>query len=488
AAQINATKCLTWLSGSGPLKAYTEYMTTSKDDRAISLKRMKDFEQRLPILLGATPTRLGEHVVFAHLHGGAAKKETLMHLFDIFVRDTTVFIHKKLEGIEVTPLLYICGQNLSKDIFDFFFERGADVLSSTSDRGCLDLMKHVFARLSQDQLSILLSQTTRRKSNTPLMIAIKAGNLGVVEFLLSFHHPVTDASLLVRDANGSLPIHEATSKGYHKIVELLVRSKSAQAMKALCTENGIGSTPLEIAAFKHLLGFDRELQSRFDGAAALPYTVPSLVVTNRLSGPWTSARALLDSLKQMLDQLPQINRITIEEYQALENIVVSLDEEGRFTNSPILQRVLREYVERAASALEDHNGNSAQKALVDEELKAVYSSAESNPSVGYAGPKMPFVQNVVASQDIKATYEMIRNAIESSGLKRRRVLVHLLDAQKAVNSAMAVATQAGHFGFGQAPGYFGSYMGSLSPGKSQSNAFNYMLNYSSVLSVDNTYY
>jgi hypothetical protein len=130
AAQMNATKILMWLSGSGPLKAYTKYMTSSKDDHAISLKRMKNFETRLPALLGSTPTQLGEHVVSAYLTTGVVKKETLKLLFEIFSRDATVFIHKKMEGLETTPLLLICGQNLSTDIFDIFFERGADVLAS----------------------------------------------------------------------------------------------------------------------------------------------------------------------------------------------------------------------------------------------------------------------------------------------------------------------------------------------------------------------
>ncbi|CAG8655036.1 2298_t:CDS:2, partial [Acaulospora colombiana] len=513
AAQMNAIKCLVWLSGPGPLEAYTEYMATSKDEHASSLKRMKDFEQRLPILLGATPTQLGEHVVFAHINSGEVKKETLKHLFDIFAKDATVFVHKKLEGLEVTPLLYICGQNFNEDIFDFFFERGADVLNSTYERGYVKLMKHVFTRLSQDQLSTLLSQTTRRKLNTPLMIAIKTGNLEVVEFLLSFDHPVTNASLLARDANGSLPIHEATSKEYHKILELMLRSKSAQAMKALFTENGIGSTPLEIATFKYLLSFDRKLQNDINGNAAVQYTIPSPVIANLSSGPWSNARHLLQGLKQILEQLPQINRTTIDEYRALEKIVVSVDEEGRLTNSPTLLQVLREYIERSAIALEDSNTALAQKKRAYDELTAIYTSAEAavSPSVLGQTASNDYTLNSLfgrhlygnrigaqstTGQDVGITYNVIRSAVESSGLKRRRGLVHLLDAQTAVNSAMDIAINAPNrdpgFTFGQTQGYSGSFrrrqrnfakMEALGPEEDQSNKFNYILNYSSMVSI-----
>jgi hypothetical protein len=343
------------------------------------------------------------------------------------------------------------------------------------------------------------------------MMAIKSGNPQTVEFLLSFDHAVTNASLLIRDVNGSLPIHEATSRGYEKIVQLLLGSTSPQMMTAMFTENGVGSTPLEIATFKYLLASDAELQTRFN-SNAVQFTTPSSLIVNNLRMPWTNARTSLDTLKGTLEQLSQINQTTVDQHQALANIVVSLDQEGRLANSPDLRRVLKEYVESNARALEVSNTTSKQKKQIDEELKALYASAEESsatnnlqaivsPGYGLLGSasfglfntRVPFpnqgLVQAVESMNVKATYNAIKNAVESSGLRRRRGLVHLLDAQTAVNAALDVATNQDNslvYSFGQSRGYYNSYrlrrrifanMEGLGPEEDQ-NKYNYILDYS----------
>jgi hypothetical protein len=134
AAQLNAPKILTWLVTSAPLDAYKAYMKSSDDEAAVAMKRMPKFEQRFPDLIGSTVTDVGENVMLAHLSGGAPKLETIKLLFSLFPGLKTAFVYKKLEGLKITTLHYVCAMNLAPEIFDFFLEKaGVDTVITDRD-------------------------------------------------------------------------------------------------------------------------------------------------------------------------------------------------------------------------------------------------------------------------------------------------------------------------------------------------------------------
>lgn len=197
AAQYDARKILTWLTTPGPLQAYKAYMAQSTDEAALSMKRITKFEEKLPSMLGATPNDLGENVLLAHLCSNEPKLETITLIFNLFPHMKKTFIHKRVKGLNITALQHVCGANLKPEIFDLFVARGSDVLatgfrgyvtgSSIKDkqltpsfstnilhalvwRGHLNLLKHVFTKLSRDQLATLLSQETKGKGNTVSII------------------------------------------------------------------------------------------------------------------------------------------------------------------------------------------------------------------------------------------------------------------------------------------------------------------------------
>ena len=182
AAQLNASKILTWLASSAPLEAYQTYMKTSTDEVAIAMKRLPKFGQRFPSLIGSTPTDIGENAVLAHLSGDSPKVETLQLLFSLYPDLKPAFVHKRVQGLQITTLHYICEKNLATEIFDFFTRQGADALV-TDHRGCnimhivahrnhLKLLGHIFTKLNRDQLALLLSQPINGKQSTVGKVSI----------------------------------------------------------------------------------------------------------------------------------------------------------------------------------------------------------------------------------------------------------------------------------------------------------------------------
>jgi hypothetical protein len=132
AARHNSEKVLRWLATSGPLEAYKAYMQAAPetDERAQALRRLgvANLERQLPSLLGATSTRLGENAVLAHLTSVSPELKTIKLLFELWPNMKTSFVHQRLEGLNMTPLLYICATNQHKEIFDFFLAQRVDPL------------------------------------------------------------------------------------------------------------------------------------------------------------------------------------------------------------------------------------------------------------------------------------------------------------------------------------------------------------------------
>lgn len=131
AAQKNSEKVLQWLATSGPLEAYKAYMQTapSTDEHAGAMRRLSNFDLQLPALLGATATPLGENALFAHISGPAPKVDTIKLLFTLWPSMKTTFVHQRVDGLNVTPLLYICSALRSTEIFDLLLAQKVDPLA-----------------------------------------------------------------------------------------------------------------------------------------------------------------------------------------------------------------------------------------------------------------------------------------------------------------------------------------------------------------------
>jgi len=228
---------------------------------------------------------------------------------------------------------------------------------------------------------------------------------------------------------GSLPIHYAVANGHRKILQSLLNT--AAGVKTLFIENGVGTTPLEMAEFRYRLqvlesGFKNQDVAPNAWTPYLPFLDPNIKYEAN------DKTANYELLKQILTAYPDTNRVTKEEVEGLEDIVESLEQEGRFIGHPEIKRVLEEYVQRTRAAAV----KSEQISVARAEFKKW--DDEMSPPPIISTPQDPDL--IVDTQDIKGTYDLARDAIRSSGTWKRRELVHLLDAQRAVNSALIAAT------------------------------------------------
>jgi hypothetical protein len=134
AAQLNASKILTWLATPAPLDAYMAYMNSSNDEAALAMKRLPKFEQKFPDLIGSTVNDVGENVMLAHLSGGSPKIDTIKLLFSAFPDLKTAFVYGRVEGLKITTLQYVCAANLRTEIVDFFLAKaGVDPVVTDRD-------------------------------------------------------------------------------------------------------------------------------------------------------------------------------------------------------------------------------------------------------------------------------------------------------------------------------------------------------------------
>jgi Ankyrin repeat len=296
------------------------------------------------------------------------------------------------------------------------------------------------------------------------MLAVKAVNIRAVEFLLAFDHPVTAASLATRDSDGSLPLHMAVTKGYVEITKLLLGASP----RSLFVEDGLGSTSLEQARLRYMLwlsnnglGTQNVVPPRW---AALSTQFPRLEdneIDKLFSSSW---------IRQLFNSIPEYGKITASEVRDLEATVQYLEEEGRFLRQPAVKQVLDEYVQRCHAA--------ATKWAAFEALKQEVKDAEAKEYV----PVSTVMETVKLDlQDAKATYETVRDAVAASGTRNRRELVHLLDAQRAVDTSLKAATKRGGDAQFQFPGgYSQQYRRpddlDLTPEKKDEMAFRYALN------------
>ena len=225
----------------------------------------------------------------------------------------------------------------------------------------------------------------------PIMLAVKASRMHVVDFVLSIDNPAIAASLSLRDAQGSLPLHVAVKNGMVHITTSLLKISEP---KLLYTEDGVGITPLEVASLQHFL---RLTGNKGEVGGALTWKTP-LNITFATSG-------------KIAKYPERVERPEIEAAETLSALVESLDAEGRFTNKTELKDVLADYAERT------------MKIARRPKKKEAEGTSEPQTGLGFRSE----------SPDIIGTFKFIKGAV---GHSTRRELVHLLDAQRAVGNAL----------------------------------------------------
>jgi hypothetical protein len=196
AATKGASKTIDWLTTSAPLEAYKAFMSCASEGNVIAkaLKKFNGLEAQLPELLGFLPNELGETAVFAALLGQQKEEQKLAivkQLYKLFPHLKNTFTASRVKGAEVTPILLVCGNNYGKDFFDFFLSHGANpmevdqrryviliypeasltfpsynILHSMCSSGNLELLQHVSQKLTEAQMSVLISQQSQVERNT----------------------------------------------------------------------------------------------------------------------------------------------------------------------------------------------------------------------------------------------------------------------------------------------------------------------------------
>ncbi|KAI5121629.1 hypothetical protein M0805_001158 [Coniferiporia weirii] len=263
AIQRGAKKVVEYFGGPGPLVAYRYYATTKKTEKADGLNKIQDLEKQLPALLGILPNSRQETALTAAILGPTKKKRLTMakQVISTFHSQANTFLQSSIAFSRWTPMHLAVAENLEPAFLDYLFSNGLS--AESTDRhgmnvyhivcqlGHKDLLEYLLNKLPRDVTSHLLTQTTRRAEETPLMLAVLAGKSGIVDVLLQSGVDAVNECLTIRDAKGSMPLHAAVQRGFAKIASSLV--KYSVDSEALHSENGVGETPIETATVRWLL-------------------------------------------------------------------------------------------------------------------------------------------------------------------------------------------------------------------------------------------
>lgn len=274
------------------------------------------------------------------------------------------------------------------------------------------------------------------------MLAVESGRRHIVEFLLKYDQPVTAATLNMRNAQGSIPLHSAIVQGRKEIIGALITTAQTCGNNSLFIENGVGSTPLELARFHYRLT-----------ATSLPNQNVSPDDWRGITedGPKDPTNDVIRTLSsQRYQNFQKWNAITVKDAEILEQIVQSLDAEGRFGDKPKARDVLMGYIEREKEAAKTWSECEAMRIRIGD---METNTAQEAKKIGTVLTTIPTWNirdeaekgQVVEGSDFETSYELVRDAIQQSPvamrLKSIRGLVHLMDAQKAVDSALKAATE-----------------------------------------------
>ncbi|KAG6806565.1 hypothetical protein H0H92_010828 [Tricholoma furcatifolium] len=350
-------------------------MTTAGDERAYRMRRVKDLEKVIPEWLGWTATSSGDSPLMAAILG---RELDIIKIIVKFSGYNALLVAVQMD-CKPEVLDYLLAKSVSTAISDT--ERGWNIYHVLCQKGCSQLIEHLLKKLPRDVNEALLSQQSKGRLNTPLLLAVKVGAIEAVRLITNF----TKATLLIRDVDGSTPLHCSIQRGYGNITEMLIESEPSDS---LYMENGVGEVPLDMALLKVTLNITRDFTSEDP-------TEPSSLAPCSVS--WDSKRIDLNGLEPELQRL----RRTFDQ----------LEKDGKLIQGTQLAIELRRFVELME-----------QKVV---EQKVVESAKQQT------GPTEPSID----SCDEWRTLHAVSTALASGS--RRRQLVRLVDVQKSVQGGLA---------------------------------------------------
>ncbi|KAI0030398.1 hypothetical protein K488DRAFT_87813 [Vararia minispora EC-137] len=406
AATGGAVKAVEYLAGPRPLAAYRHYAENSTDDNAQLILETKDLQAVLPTWLGWEINELNESAMTCAILAG--KFEVVKKLVEIEPKLMTDALLVKSKFVGFTGLLAAAYAGVEPELFNYLLKHGSDpeerdvrglnILHLACTRGHDKLVKHMVNTLSSDLFVTLLGQISKGGQNTPLLLAVKAKNLRVVDALTSFAIP--PEIYLMKDSSGSSALHVAVQNSLPSITELLVKRGPVSLLHA---ENGVGQTPLDIASLQELTA--RSALGHGDAGIinALPTHLSGISYRLRSAA---SRNAAGTRLRRTLDAL--------------------LDE-------GVLTRGISPAVELFAFAerLETTRPGVAEAEDEDEDADA---DADAGMPQGFGVQHTPHVNTNVAE-----TFAIMRAA--TSARPGARQLVHILDVQRSVERNIAQVSQ-----------------------------------------------
>ncbi|KAG8933988.1 hypothetical protein FRC01_005885, partial [Tulasnella sp. 417] len=199
AASTQATTVLEYLNSPKAIEAYKFYAETKSTRLAKRLNEALKNTDEFPQMVGFSVSRVAETPVLAAIWNPAKPDRiltTLKKLMELQPRLTADGVRLQVKPGRMSPLLYLCNNKASVEVFDWMLanganplvrdERGWNILHSLFNSAGTNwpLIEHVLTKLPADVIQTLMSQRSRMERNSPFAIVVKQANLKLVELLL----------------------------------------------------------------------------------------------------------------------------------------------------------------------------------------------------------------------------------------------------------------------------------------------------------------
>ncbi|KAG8916812.1 hypothetical protein FRC00_014360 [Tulasnella sp. 408] len=420
AASAQALAILEYLNGPRAIAAYKHYAETYKTKLAKRLAEALQNPDDFPNMVGFSVNRLAETPVLAAIwHPSYPDRilSTLKKLMELHPRLTADGIRLQVKPNRMSVFLFLCsstnfGAHLIK-IFDWLLANGADPLVR-EERGYnifhlmmspenleWELIEHALTKLPADVIEVLMVQQTYTGRKTPFAFAVTKGNLKLVELLIRTAKSAIVPTLLLRDSTGATPLHSAILDGRSEIVSRLI---SIGPPEMLYLENGVGSTPMEMARLPFLTRTLRELGE----------------LGNSLGHNGTFAIDQIDNLR--LTPAPGMRRRDQQEVKSLRRVIEGIRTSGALAKRPELFEVLSNFADRSER---EFAAWVAQKR--EEEVQTT------PPDTDEESDELADTNDGYDERNVEATFNVFSRAVVQV---HQRQLVHLSDVQRAVLSAV----------------------------------------------------
>ena len=254
-----------------------------------------------------------------------------------------------------------------------------------------------------------MAQTSKENSNTvqtpsfspevilltryclqPLMVAVKRGYTETTRAILEFG--VSPAVFLIKDADGSTPLHITVQNNNTALAEILIQYGPAEQHYI---ENSVGQTPLEIAGLKFL--------PRVTGSKEAP----------RPTEPQANVASQVYNLKRTAPFDVEKQKVEIPKLRATLNMLVT---DSRLVPGTKLATELFAFADRMEEKLAIE---TARRKDVEKDVK---EDGKVDPPVALGGTTA-------------GTYVVLRDAVAARPGPRH--LVHLVDVHRSVQRSLA---------------------------------------------------